>query len=465
MTNIIIPCLLLRLLKRAHYSLLPIPYSLFPDWLIGAFCLLLPALYNGFPLVTSDSGGYIGNSYMLYLPIDRPVAYSVFIRLASLGGLSLWGVVVAQALIVSGLLLTIARHVLGDAYRRNVFAAIMLMMGLATSAGWTCGQLTPDIFTAVLLLSLCILSAVPIHAGAKWLLYALMLGCMLSHNSNLLIGLLLSVMLIVYAWRKHKAQLRQAGIALLGISAVAWISLSAMNAYAGHGFRPSAASHVFIMSRMVENGIADTYLNEYCATEPNTLCAFKGKLPTRQWNFMWDSTSPLYKVGGWEGTETEYSRIIRRSLTRPKYLMMHILKNSEATLRQLPLIQVGEELAPLKEGTSPYLALEAHSYNELKEYASAQQQEQNLGLNYWNMLIVLFTVGVIVTALFTSGRDGADHWLRGMLRMTLVFLVLNAAVTATLATVVARYEARVFWVLPFLATLHLVRRMRVKRLN
>src|SRR6476646_4300502 len=77
-----------------------------PDWLVGALCLLIPAFYNGFPLSTSDTGGYISNSFTLYVPIDRPVSYSVLIRLTSLG-LTLCGVVAAQALVLSALLLAL----------------------------------------------------------------------------------------------------------------------------------------------------------------------------------------------------------------------------------------------------------------------------------------------------------------------------------------------------------------------
>ncbi len=433
-----------------------------PDIILGALCLLIPAFYNGFPLVTADSGGYISNSYTLFVPIDRPVTYSAFIRVASLNGATLWGVVAAQALVVSALLFTITHHAWYTGFSRVKFIAVMLLMGLATSAGWTAGEIMPDIFTPVMLLSLCILIWVTCSVTARWLLYILILGCMLLHNSNLMMGILLSLLLIAYALRTRNGAIMRAGIILLSISAAGWLSLSAMNAIAGRGFRPSAASHVFIMSRMMENGIADVYVNEHCPTEPSTLCAFKGRLPDRQWVFMWDSGSALYAAGGWQATEAEYTRIIRRTLFTPKYLALHIVKNAEATLRQLPLIYVGDELAQLGPGTSPYEAIEKYSCNELKEYNTSQQQSKNLKLTPWNMLIVVFALATCLTVLLWPGPQEA---LYGMMRLTIIFLLLNAAITATFGTVVSRYEARVFWVLPFLATLHLVRRMRVRPLN
>src|ERR1043165_3424953 len=104
---------------------------LLPDWLFGAFCLLIPALYNSFPLITADSGAYISNAYLLQVPLDRPIGYSVFVRITSLG-LSLWCVVLAQAALLSLLMLALTRHALGPNYHRYVHAAIMLLVGMAT---------------------------------------------------------------------------------------------------------------------------------------------------------------------------------------------------------------------------------------------------------------------------------------------------------------------------------------------
>lgn len=433
-----------------------------PDWLVGALCLIIPALFNGFPLATSDTGGYISNAFTLYLPIDRPVGYSVLIRLTSLG-LTLWGVVIAQAMVLSALLLAVARGVLGTAYKRRAFVAVMVLMGLATSAGWTCSQLTPDVFTPMMMLALCVLVFVPCSGLGRWLLYIVMLGCMLVHNSNLLIGLVLAVIMVIYAlWRK-RGQMKRAGVRLLCISAVAWLMLSGMNAIAGRGFRPSSAMHVFIMSRMVENGITREYLKEHCPTEPSTLCPYKDQLPERQWGFMWDSSSPLYKAGGWQATEAEYTRIIRKTLTNPRYLGMHVIRNAEAAVQELPLIYVGEEFSSFGIYTSPYNAIERYYPQELKQHDKAREQQHKLGLEYWNVLIIGFELLVCVVALLWRLPGPGSRILRGIVPFSILFILLNAAITVTFATVVARYEARVFWVLPFLAALSLIRRFSTRQ--
>ncbi|KAB2877286.1 MAG: hypothetical protein F9K38_13150, partial [Pseudorhodoplanes sp.] len=57
--------------------------------------LLAPALWNGFPLLQWDSGGYIARAFEPYLVPSRSVVYGYF---AAAGGvLNYWPVVLAQA--------------------------------------------------------------------------------------------------------------------------------------------------------------------------------------------------------------------------------------------------------------------------------------------------------------------------------------------------------------------------------
>ena len=161
---------------------------------------MIPALYNSYPMVTSDSGAYINNAWIIHVPEDRPIGYSIFIRLMSLSGVSLWGVVIVQSLIVSFFLQLITRHLLGAKYHHFLFLGISLLLGVASTAGWFAGQVMPDIFTALLLLSLCVLFFIPLKKNWHvWILYIFILVCILLHNSNLLITLSLGLALLGYA--------------------------------------------------------------------------------------------------------------------------------------------------------------------------------------------------------------------------------------------------------------------------
>jgi len=262
--------------------------------------------------------------------------------------------------------------------------------------------------------------------------------------------------------------LRRTGIVLLAVAAISWISLSSMNAIAGRGFRPSAGSHVFIMSRMVENGIMDNFLDDYCPADPEAykLCAYRDRLPGRQWEFMWNEHSPLYATGGWQANEEEYGRIIAKTLTTPKYIGLHVIKATHATFRQMPLLYVGDGLQQYEQASSPAREINAHFKGEEKEFHASEQQHRGRHLEWWNPLIIIFSLASIIAALILPlGRNinKTPPAFRSALRIILLFLLLNAAVTASLATVIGRYEARVFWVLPFLSILYIVRSLYYRK--
>jgi hypothetical protein len=64
--------------------------------LFAAFILLWPAIWNGYPLVFSDTGTYIASAFDQKVPFDRPIGYGDFIQFFS-QGVSLWSVVYVQA--------------------------------------------------------------------------------------------------------------------------------------------------------------------------------------------------------------------------------------------------------------------------------------------------------------------------------------------------------------------------------
>ena len=67
---------------------------------IGTLILSLIGLYNGYPLVYSDTGVYIASGLKEFVPVDRPIGYGLFIKLFSFN-YSLWLVVAFQNLITA----------------------------------------------------------------------------------------------------------------------------------------------------------------------------------------------------------------------------------------------------------------------------------------------------------------------------------------------------------------------------
>ncbi len=436
-------------------------------FLAGMLILLFPALYNSFPLVTSDTGAYIDNAYRLYVPDDRSITYSIFIRLTCLS-YSLWFVVAAQSIVLLFFLRVVVAHFCKEIYTPFVFLGIILTITVCTSAGWFCGQLMPDIFTAVLLLAIITWLLIPIEK--KWMSYLLIVfiwGCIIMHNSHVVISFLTAAFLAIYYRRKKLVPLFKKSIVLLATSVVAYLTLCSVNAISGKGFRPSSSTHVFLMCRMVESGIMDRFLRENCDRGEYKLCEYRDKLPDRQWDFQWSPESPLYLAGGWKANEAEYNKIFLKTLTRPKYLALHIFKSGQATLRQLPLIYVGDGLTFQTSHDQPYIKIQGYFPDELREFRSSRQECHDLSFGFFNIIIVIFSFAVIALFLFSYEKEKTknrmDPLWDQLLRIVILFILFNAFVTASLSTVVGRFQSRVFWILPTVCFLYLLNRHHQRR--
>lgn len=427
-----------------------------------AFCLLLPALYNGYPLVNPDSGAYIANGWLLDVPIDRPITYSIFVRVASLSGVSLWGVALAQTLLLVWLLRRVSRRLLADQYNDRLFVALVILLSAFTSAGWFCSLITADIFTALLILAIADFYLSTPSRSQKVAYFALLWFFVEQHNSHLLIILLFCIIALAYGYFRRQKQLRSKTLFLSAVTVFSFISISFFNLWEGNSFRPSASTHIFLMARMAENGILDKYLDEYCPTEHYTLCDYRNNTGDRQWEFMWGDHGHLHDAGGWDKVEEEYNHIIFRTLTNPRYLALQVYESLEATIRQIPQLQVS--VMAQGNGSSPYNAINDYLPGEIKEYRSSLQQTNVLQtqMGYFNGLIFLFAIITIVSTLFTYNRSDAPQLKDWTLFLTfvVVLILLNAFVTATFSTVIDRLQSRVFWLLPFTCLLYLNKRVK-----
>lgn len=429
-------------------------------WILLMLIAIWPALYNQFPLVTSDSGSYIFSGVRLTMGIDRPWAYGIYILLTS-WDISLWGPVLGQGILFAWLISELCRKILGDGVSRSAIAVITILAAFGTSAAWFNSQLMADAFTGFLLIAILLLVMGGNSKRKTIFLNAFIFFALLVHNSHIVITLLMSVILFFYF--RHKQILLYAKIArklfLLSVGSL----LLTCTAYAigGYGFRLSPVSHMFLMSRMAENGILDEYLAEHCPIEHYSLCAFQGRTGDRQWSFMWVGKFPHTQENGWINSRKEYNQIIYGSLKSPKYLGLHILKNTEAGLRQLGQIYVGDGIGQDNpKESSPYHNVEKYFPHELKEFRSSVQNTEHLPLQQSNFIIISFAVLAGIVTFYLSGRykevagNNAPNWAI-IFGITILFIVLNAFITATFSTVLARLQARVFWVLPTVCVLYI----------
>ena len=113
--------------------------------------LLLPALWNWFPLLEYDTGGYLARWFEGYLVPSRSTTYGLF--LAGGWALDFWPIVLLQALAtvwILGLLLRTHRFPVYPL----ALPAITAALALTTALPWLASVLFTDIFAGLAVLGL-----------------------------------------------------------------------------------------------------------------------------------------------------------------------------------------------------------------------------------------------------------------------------------------------------------------------
>ena len=121
----------------------------------GAALLIWPAFFNGYPLLFSDSGGFLHQTLGPLMLWDKPYVYGPFLH-AFHWRISLWGPVIAQGLILSHLLWLTLRVMRRDA-APLWHLGLCAFAALATAAPFSAALLMPDIFAPIVVLGLFLL--------------------------------------------------------------------------------------------------------------------------------------------------------------------------------------------------------------------------------------------------------------------------------------------------------------------
>jgi hypothetical protein len=431
--------------------------------LLATLLLLSAGLYNGFPLVTVDTGTYMNSAIRFDVPNDRPIVYSLFIWATGMK-FSLWLVVLAQSLLLAWLLL---RCVAVFAPRVHHRLGRLVLVGLtlwATGASYYCSQLMPDIFSAIGLLALALALLGPARPMAErvGVLATVALSTMM-HNSNLLAFTIVVLGFGLVGWwqglfRRQLASLRQWVLATATVLAC-WGLLPSIHAAFGGGFVLSRATPVFLLARMVEAGIVGEYLKCNCDQTPQPkLCNFRDQLPNDAISFLWDEKSPYNQTGGLEDNLVEYRSIVHQIFVTPHYYPYLVQEGLRSTLRQLTHISHGDGLVPQREYTNPYWKVLEFAPYEIKAYLSSLQNRgqlhfDDLNARFYGAELLALVVAAAVVA--CARRSAAARYTPLLLLLLIVSmgLVANAFVTGALANVLDRLQGRVAWLLPFAALL------------
>lgn len=445
-------------MRSPHFSDILIPS------LVGAILLMIPAFINGYPIVYSDTGTYLASAFLLETPFDRPITYGLFIRLASVNGMSLWGVIFLQSWIISWLIcLTVKNYFSGVRSRHLIL--LFISLALITTISWTTSQLMPDIFTAAMMLSAGLLLFFKQSKGVTiflYFLFALSTAMHMSHISMNVVVLLSMLVLKLFQIRSVRpGSYRVPTVLLLLVVTLAGIVTM--------GSALSKSRHAFFMGAMVEHGIAKAYLERHCDEKEFALCLYKDSLNMRAYEFVWDSSSPFYKLGGFKGTREEFNQIISGTLTEPEFIWMHIRESIRASVQQCFRFDVGDGNGVFADGSPLADRVKEFFPGEYSRYLHTCQNRNGWillsGWNLYNFLIVTLSALIILSYLILTVLLGKRMMLgkpKPLIIFLLFFVIINMWSAATFANAIPRLGSKVIWIIPLLASWCLVEFMKLK---
>jgi O-antigen/teichoic acid export membrane protein len=422
--------------------------------LLSAALLLWPALWNGYPLVFSDTGTYLSQAIEHYLGWDRPVFYSLFLLPLHLT-LSTWPAVAAQALLAA-YTLHLVRRILLPAISAWWLLPGVGFLSLATALPWFAAQLMPDIFTALLVLVLALLVLVPERLSRRERVWLVMFGAFMIavHHSHVLLAVgLLAVLLPLRRWLGAAAPLGCRGVSM--VVAAPLLAMTAIVAVNAVGFGRVALwpfGNVFLLARIVYDGPGMDVLRRDCSQAGWRLCAFVDQFPDNADDFLWRPDGPVARAGGAKRVSAEADSIISAALIgEPGSELRAFLAN---TAGQSAQFATGDGLEAWPSTVTPWLE-RAFPRGEVAAYTAARQTQGTLAVPGWMQTLHagVALLGVAACCALVPLALRRRQVAGGLCVAALLALLGNAAITGGLSGPHDRYQSRVMWLPPLVALL------------
>jgi hypothetical protein len=413
--------------------------------------LLAPAIWNRFPLLQYDTGGYLARWFEGYLVPSRSSAYGLF--LIALAQPNFWLVVIVQAAVTVWLLaLTLRAH--GFGARPWVLPLLTALLCVGTTLPWLASILLTDIFVGLAVLALHLLVFAP-HSLRRYerpALIALIGFAVATHSATfaVVLALLLAAILMHALLRIGHLPGIARGAAALMLGALLLLSANFITA-GRFAWTPGGIALSF--GRMLQDGIVARYLAEHCPDRRLRLCAHRAELPTDADVFFWSGDRTVFnRLGRFAGLGDEMATIVVESLR--EYPAWQAKLALLATARQLVRVETGEGV--VNTAWHSYAIVEKFTPAAVPAMRAARQQRGEFGFTAINRVHVpiAFTAMLALLAITAIGLRRQAFADLGLLASTAaVSLLANAVVCGVFANPHDRYGARLIWIAPLVALL------------
>lgn len=206
-------------------------------------------------------------------------------------------------------------------------------------------------------------------------------------------------------------------------------------------------SHVFTLNHLKEIGVLEEYLKKECSANTYKICNYTNALNNQ--DFMWDLESPVYKMGGWSATKSEFNSIIKDILLSPEYYSTIISQGINYSYRQLIEFHSTVDI-PQKAGSPPHGLIYWRFNASENAYLTSVQNTIGYQLKSFNRFeYLIMVVSIVVLTVLLVSKQLLPAQISAIIFCTLLVIV-SAVICSNLSTVNARYVNRVIWLIPFL---------------
>lgn len=412
--------------------------------------LLLPAIWNGFPLLEYDTGGYLARWFESSLAPSRSTTYGLF--LAAGWPLDFWPIVILQsaaAVWIVGLMLRV--------YRFNAYPAGLLTitaaLAAATSLPWLASELLTDIFAGLAVLALQALVChgdriAPLERAALFVFVAFAVS---THSATYAVLLALGIAAGL-AWVWNRKLIPGTGLARAGGTlALGAAMLVAGNYVVAKEFAWTPGGYSILFARMLQDGIVTRYLNEHCPDPRLKLCPYRNELPLDADEFLWDNEI-FNRLGRFSGLGEEMHMIVLESLR--DYPGIQTEAALAAAAKQLVAVGTGEGIVTAMWHTDWALSHFTPSVTPAMQAAWQQQRDIDFtAVNAIDKPVAWFAMALIPLLIWLGLRSPAFADL-GWLSITIALaLFANAAVCGVISNPHDRYGSRMVWIAAFAVAL------------
>ena len=430
-------------------------------WVIAAaipLILLGPAFWNGYPLLQSDTGGYLARWYEGYLVPSRSTVFGLYLHF---GEHSYFWINLAIQALSTMWILQLTLRVFGLAGPWRLFG-VCVVLTLTTALPWLASMLLTDIFAGLSVLSLFILvlHGDKISGIEKGMLFAFTAFAAATHSATM--AVLLGLCCAGWIARPFlRGRIAATGLAqgTLTIATGAVMLLSANFALSGHlAWTPGGYGIAF--ARMLQEGIVTRYLHDHCPTQHFKLCPYRDDLPETADDFLWSRETVFNRLGRFAGMSDEMG-----------YIAVHALAEYPLWQAEEALMAAGEQMLKVATGENTDHPTLTHTYGIFRDYLrqqlkvldAARQQRSFITFGPINLVHVpvalvstLLVFAMLLAAVFRRRIDDM-----ALLSATVCLALLgNAVICGVISGPHDRYGSRLIWIATFALLIARLKRLQ-----